>query len=291
MAKYLIINADDYGLCKSSNEAVEDLFENGRLLSSTIMTPCAGADEAMAFSKEHPEYAIGVHLTMTNEWPTYRWKPFTDGKSLVNDEGYMWRSAKEVEKNADLKELEKEICAQIDYAKAHFSPSHVDNHMGSLYGHNTGRFSLLKLSLKICGKYGYNYRMYDSHDERICPRGTPYFLYQLSTLISKHWAKKYNVILPDYLLFPDWTKELRNGTYEEYREKILKIWTDLPDGITETFVHPAKETDELKSIIGSWRDRVWEYQLMSDPRTFEILKENGITPISYRDLPKLKGKK
>ncbi len=291
MAKYLIINADDYGLCKSANEAVEELFLNGRLLSSTVMTPCPAADDAMAFAKSHPEFAIGVHLTMTNEWPTYRWKPFTDSKSLVNDEGYMWRSAREVEKNADIKELEKEVCAQIDYAKERFEPSHIDNHMGSLYGHNTGRFSLLKMSLRVCGKYGYNYRMYDSHDKRICPRGTPYFLYQVSTIISKFWAKKYKVTLPDYLLFPDWTRELREGTYEEYREKILKIWTDLPDGITETFVHPAKESEELKSIIGSWCDRVWEYQLMNDPETFKILKENGITPISYRDLPKLKGKK
>lgn len=292
MAKYLIINADDYGLCKSANDAVEELFLNGRLKSSTIMMPCPGARDAMEFAKSHPEFAIGVHLTMTNEWNDYRWKPLSDGKTLVNDEGYMWRSSTEVEKNADIRELEAEVRAQVNFAtKNGFTPSHLDNHMGSLYGHYTGRFSLLKMSLRVCGELGYAYRMYTSHDKRICPAGTPYPLYWASTLISRLWAKQYKVILPDYLLFPDWTKELRSNGYEHYRDTILKIWTDLPDGVTETFVHPAKETDELKSIVGSWQDRVWEYNLMNDPETHKILESHGITLISYRDLIEMKKKK
>ena len=292
MAKYLIINADDYGLCKSANDAVEELFMNGRLKSSTIMMPCPSAKDAVNFAKTHPEFAIGVHLTMTNEWSDYRWKPLSGGKTLMNAEGYMWRSSTEVEKNADIKELEAEIRAQVKEAeKDGFKPSHLDNHMGSLYGHYTGRFSLLKMSLRVCGELGFAYRMYTCHDKRICPNGTPYPLYWASTLISRMWAKRYKVILPDYLLFPDWTSDLRSNGYEHYRQTILKIWTDWPDGVTETFVHPAKETDELKSIVGSWQDRVWEYTLMNDPETHRILKENGITLISYRDLIEMKKNK
>lgn len=256
------------------------------------MMPCPAAKDAMEFAKAHPEHAIGIHLTMTNEWSDYRWKPLSDGKTLVNDEGYMWRSSREVEKNADIKELEKEIRAQVDFGvKNGFKPSHLDNHMGSLYGHYTGRFSLLKMSLRVCGELGYAYRMYTSHDKRICPAGTPYPLYWASTLISRLWAKQYKVILPDYLLFPDWTSDLRSNGYKHYRDTILKIWTDLPDGVTETFVHPAKETDELKSIVGSWQDRVWEYTLMNDPETHKILKDHGIELISYRDLIEMKRKK
>ncbi|NLX78592.1 MAG: ChbG/HpnK family deacetylase [Clostridiales bacterium] len=289
MGKYLIVNADDFGLCKSANDAVIDLFLDGKLLSSTIMFPAPGHEQAARFAAEHPEYAIGVHLTLTSEWPTYRWKPLTDGKSLVDKDGYMWLKTEDVEKNATYEDLEKEIRAQIDYALSFgFTPSHIDNHMGTLYGNRTGRFGLLKMILRILGELGYSYRLYTKVDKSMVPRGTPYPVYKISSLFTSHWAKKFKVILPDYLLFPDWTRELREGTYEQYRDLILKLWTNIPDGVTETFVHPAFATDEMKSITGSWRDRQWEYDLLKDPDTHKYLKDHGVTMINYRDLIQMK---
>ena len=290
MAKYLIVNADDCGMCHSANLAVMELFEGGFLKSSTIMMPCPAAEEAAKFAAAHPEYAIGVHTTLTSEWATHRWKPLTDGKTLVDADGYMWRNSTQVEKNASYADIEKEVRAQI--RKAHdlgMKPSHIDNHMGTLYGHYTGRFGLGKLALRLCGEYGYSYRFFTKYDKRIAPDDIPHWLYQGITLLTKHWGKKYRVLMPDYLLFPDWTDDLRTS-YEDYREKILKKWSNIPEGITETFVHPAVESEELKSILGLWRDRVWEYQLMKDPYTHEYLKQHGVALISYRDLERIKGK-
>lgn len=78
-------------------------------------------------------------------------------------------------------------------------------------------------------------------------------------------------------------------SYEAYRDIILKTWVDIPDGVTETFIHPSVENDELKTITGRWRDRVWEYQLMKDPYTHKYLKDHGVELISYRELIKMKG--
>ncbi len=288
MAKYLIVNADDYGMCTAANEAVKELFLGGWLKSSTIMLPCPTALEAVEFAKAHPEYAIGVHITLTSEWGKYRWKPLTDGKSLLDEEGFMWHESDQVEKNAKYGEIEAEVRAQIDYAhQLGMRPSHIDNHMGSLYGHYTGRLSLGKMALRICGDYGYAYRIFTKHDKRICPNGTPYAVYAAMTLLTNAWGKKYGVIMPDYLLFPDWNDDMR-VSYEVYRDTILKIWTDLPDGVTETFIHPSIENDELKSITGRWQDRVWEYELMKDPYTHKYLKDHGIELISYRELIEMK---
>ena len=290
MAKYLIVNADDYGMCTAANEAVKELFLGGWLKSATVMIPCPAAKEAVQFSIDHPEYAIGVHTTLTSEWEKYRWKPLTPGKSLVDEDGYMWHESDMVEKNAKYNEIEAEVRAQIEYAHTlGMKPSHIDNHMGSLYGHYTGRLSLGKLALKICGDYGYAYRIFTKNDKRICPNGTPYALYSAITIFTKLWGKKYNVIMPDYLLFPDWNDDMR-VSYEVYRDTILKIWTDLPDGVTETFIHPSVENDELKTITGLWRDRVWEYELMKDPYTHEFLKKHGVELISYRELIAMKKK-
>jgi hypothetical protein len=53
-------------------------------------------------------------------------------------------------------------------------------------------------------------------------------------------------------------------------------------------VHPAIESDELKSIVPPWEQRVWEYRLMKDPETHETLKTHGVELISYRDIVRLK---
>ncbi len=289
MAKYLIINADDYGLCKAANDAVEELFGNGRIKSSTIMMPCEKAEDAVKFSIENPQYAIGIHLTMTSEWDTHKWSPLSGGKTLIDENGYMWRNSRLVGNNASYEDLEAEIKAQVD--KAHslgMKPSHLDNHMGSLYGHFTMRFGLLKMTLKVCGEYGYAFRMFTKTDKRLCPADVPYPAFSVLKLFSKHWGRKYNVIMPDYLLFPDWNDDLKNNGYEHYREQILKIWTDIPEGVTETFIHPCKEDEEIKTFIRGWQYRVWEYNVINDPATHEYLRSHGVELISYRDLIEMK---
>lgn len=291
MKKYLIINADDFGMCGSANEAVIDLFLSGRIRSATVMLPCEASKEAVRFSIEHPEFAIGVHLTMTNEWDSHNWKPLTSGKSLIDERGYMWKSTKLVEKNADLKELEAEMRAQIDLAhKLGMKPSHLDNHMGSLYGNQTGRFSMLAMTMRVCGEYGYPFRLFTKTAKEMCPRGTPWAVYKIAPVFTSLLAKINRVVLPDYLLFPDWGEPGLKDSYEKYRERMLYLWTHIPDGITETFVHPTKESDEIKAITGSWRDRVWEYRLMKDPETEKYLNAHGVELISYRDLLNLKSK-
>ena len=213
-----------------------------------------------------------------------------------NMHDYEWRLA--MLKNLGFDGIERLEAANAETAlrynalahKMGMKPSHVDNHMGSLYGHYTGRLGLSKLALKICGSYGYAYRLYTKADKRICPNGTPYPLYAAVTILSKYWGKKYDVVIPDYLLFPDWNDDMR-VSYEVYRDTILKIWTDIPDGVTETFVHPSVENDELKGITGRWKDRVWEYQLMKDPYVHKYLKDHGVELISYRELIKMKGGK
>lgn len=289
MAKYLIVNADDCGMCAAANQAVFELLEGGYLKSTTIMMPCAYAEEAVRFSIDHPEYAMGIHLTMTSEWEKWRWTALTSGKSLLDKEGYMWHNSLSVTKNAKIEELEAEIHAQIDTAlKMGMKPSHVDNHMGSLYGHIGLRFELLKMTLRVCGEYGYAFRMYKKADKRVQPVGVPYLAYAATAKLGAAWGKKFNVLLPDYLLFPNWTSELRKGTYEQYKKHILNVWANIPDGVTETFIHPVIECDEIKSITGSWQDRVWEYTLMKDPETHEYLKQHGVELISYRDFISMK---
>lgn len=288
--KYLIINADDYGLCKSANDAVEDLFLSGCLKSSTIMTPCPGADAAIEFSKAHPEFAIGVHLTHTNEWKEkFPWGPLTDGKSIRTPEGRMWPESEDFEAHCNYKEACAETVAQIEYCeKKGMKPSHVDSHMGALYGMN-GKLLMLPKTLSICGKKGYPFRMFSKPLATQCPKGTPVWLFNFFCRFSGFFGKINNIPMPDYLIFPE---KIENGdTYEEFRDNFINYLTQIPEGICETYVHPAMPTDEMKAITGRWKRRYHEYLVMKDPKVHEAFKNSGIELISYRDLVELRKKK
>lgn len=291
MAKrYLIINGDDFGLCQSANEAVEDLFESGCLFSSTIMTPAPGAEQAVEFAKTHPQYAIGVHLTHTNEWQEkWAWGALTDGASLMNEKGMMWPESEDFEAHCDYDEACDETRAQIEFCEERgMKPSHVDSHMGAVYGLN-GKLKLLPKTLAICGKKGYPFRMFSKPLVSQCPAGTPEWLFTAACRFSGFFGKINGVPMPDYLIFPE---KIETGkTYEEFRKNFIDYLITIPEGISETYIHPAFYTDEMRAITGTAQRRYWEYLVMKDEETHAAFRTHGIKLISYRDLVKLRKEK
>ena len=295
MDKYLIINADDFGMCHSGNVAIEELFKSGGITSSTIMAPCSWAGEAVKFAKKNPQFAVGVHLTTTSEWNCYRWMPVgRGGKSLLDKDGFMHPESDEFEKSADLEEVKAEIKAQIDHLKnLGLEPSHLDNHMGSLYGIETGRTELAKLAIMTAAEYGLPFRFPMSFTEAQFEND------MLGINIDREMVKQFiagfsqlgqslGVAMPDYLLPGDWNGPQRDS-YENFREYIYSLYSSFESGVTETYIHPAVESDELKAITGSWHRRVWEYKLFSDPKTKQHIDACGIKLINYRDLAKIRG--
>lgn len=264
-----------------------DLFESGCLLSSTIMAPCPGADEAIEFAKTHPQYAIGVHLTHTNEWmDRFPWGPLTDGKSIRTPEGRMWPESEDFEAHCSYDDACAETLAQIEYCeKKGMKPSHVDSHMGALYGLN-GKLKMLPKTLAICGQKGYPFRMFSKPLESQCPPGAPMWLFKAACRFSGIFGKINHVPMPDYLIFPE---SIESGeSYEDFKHNFITYLTDIPDGICETYIHPALATDEMKAITGRWKRRYWEYLIMKDPDIYKAFDEHNIKLISYRDLVKLK---
>lgn len=296
MDKYLIINADDFGMCHAHNVATMDLLKSGGITSATIMTPCAWALEAAQFAKENPQFAIGVHLTTTSEWSRYRWAPVNTSNtdSLRDEQGYFYHESDEFEKAADINEVAGEIIAQIEkMRKLGVEPSHADNHMGSLYGIETGRFELLAATIEAVGKYGLPFRfptkitdaMFDNAmlDIKV-PKET------VEQLFAKfeQLGKAHKVALLDYLMPGDWNGP-QAESYDNFREYIYELYRSFEPGVTETYIHPAVECEEIKNITGTWNRRVWEYKLFSDPKTKQHIDSLGIKLINYRDLKAMRG--
>ncbi|MBK8986674.1 MAG: ChbG/HpnK family deacetylase [Chloroflexi bacterium] len=139
-AQLLIVNADDFGMCNSVNEAVIGAWPAGILRSTTLMVPCPWALHAIHFLKEHPEVRFGVHLTAISEWVDYRWGPLTPREqvpSLVNEAGhfYNFEQMPHFLAQVNLAELEREFRAQIETVLvAGLKPTHLDWHCLRLSG-------------------------------------------------------------------------------------------------------------------------------------------------------------
>ena len=298
MSKYLIINADDFGMCRGANLAVMDLFKDPKssLTSSTIMAPCGWAPEAAMFAKENPQFGIGVHWTFTSEWNKYRWAPVAHNntESLRDEDGFMFHESDEFEEHADLDEVEAECIAQIErLKKLGLNPSHVDNHMGSIYGIETGRFELLNVAFDVASEYGLPFRFPktftdDQFDNTMLGiKVDPNMVKGLFANIVSYASEK-GVAIPDYLIPNEWNGA-QNESYENFKEYIYNLYKNFPDdGVVETYMHPALETDDLKGTTGVWERRVWEYRLLKDPQTRQHIESCGFKLINYRDLAQLK---
>ena len=164
--------------------------------------------------------------------------------------------------------------------------------MGSLYGIETGRFELLQLTLTIAGEMGLPFRMPANITDAMMGNS------MLDINVDKsmidmvfgkivEFAKMNKVAIPDYLIPNEWSGP-QADSYENFKEYLYDLYANIPDGITETYLHPSLETDDLKGTTGAWQRRVWEYEIMKDPKTKQHIEANGIKLINYRDLAEMR---
>lgn len=275
--KILLLHCDDAGMCEEANIAVQSYVLKGDINSAAVMMPCSYADEMVKWTTKHPQADIGVHLTLTSEWKTYRWPPLTDTKKvpgLIDQEGKFWHEVPDVVKHASAKEVETEICAQIDkmIGLGHH-PSHIDTHMGTLYG----SADYVKVFLKTAEKYGIPANAIDLSDQAVVAHYK-----QVGYPITEDVIK----LLEDYSLpkLDNFTSVPTGKTYEEKRENFFKLVKALKPGLIEIIFHPSIVTPNMKTITNSWQQRGWEAELFSDPVVKKFFTDNDIELTNWTEI-------
>lgn len=284
-ARAIILNADDFGMCHAANTAITELLDSGHLDSATVMVPCAWAPEALAYAAGRGDLDVGVHLVLTSEWTDYRWRPLTGtATSLVDDAGFFPALVRSVEEQADAADVAVELEAQLQAAlDAGVDVSHLDNHMGSVYGLATGR-DFVAETLGLAAAHGLPFRLPRFVD------GTdldPSF--QDAATRAAAGADALGVVIPDrtwthpFPLAHEGTDD--EETYEQVRDGFLALLRAVPPGVTEIFLHPMVDGDELRAAVDfSAAKRGFERRLLADPLVAATIAEERLVRVGWRAL-------
>lgn len=271
-AKLLIVHADDLGMARSVNAATIKAFESGLVNSGSIMVPCPWLPEIANYARTNPQADLGLHLTLTSEWTSFRWGPVTPKdrvKSLLDKDGYFYLTESEAASQADPKEVELEITAQIERARAlGIQPTHLDSHMGTLYQNK----ALFEVFLRVARSQ------------------------KLPVRIAKTWFARTD-FLPSTLnpndVYIDRILDINptvaaNDWSKFYADAIRK----LEPGVTEIVVHLAYDDAEMRGATfnhpdwgAAWRQRDFDFFTSDEFR--KLLQENQIKLITWRELGKL----
>lgn len=278
-SKVIMLHADDAGMCEEANIAVKDMLTNGVIQSTAAMPPCPQFEDMIAWAVEHPDTDVGIHLSLTSEWKTYRWPsvaPATEVPGLLDSEGKLWRSVEEVVMHATPEEVAKEVRAQIEKSIAQgYRPSHIDTHMGTLYGSP----AFAKEYLKIAMEYGIPANAIEMSDSAV----VAYFKAAGYPINDEMITYMSEYTLPKVDFF---TSAPNANSYEEKVAAFKELIKTLKPGLTEIIFHPSVETEQLKSITGSWQQRVWESKMFSDPDLKQFFVEEGIIFTNWKEIMK-----
>lgn len=276
-----IIHTDDIGMCQASVTAFERLNEVGIISSGAVMVPCPWFLAAAEYFRSHPQVDLGVHLTLTSEWKTYRWGPISSrdpSTGMLDDEGFFHRRSPAVAEHADPGAVEVELNAQVERARqAGILPSHVDTHMGSV-AHP--KFMLHYLQLAASQRLpAMMFRMDEAgwRATGLDPEGAAQAAQLVNTL------EEMGVPLLDHL------GGMELDSSENRLERTKQALTNLKPGITHFIIHPSADTPELRAITPDWACRVADFATFQDEAIRSHIKQIGLHVIGYQAIKDLLG--
>jgi predicted glycoside hydrolase/deacetylase ChbG (UPF0249 family) len=262
-AKLLILHADDLGVSHSVDAASLDALDKGAISSASIMMPTPWITEIATYAKAHPDADLGLHLTITSEWETYRWGSVSSKDSVASlhdADGTFPRDVQTVVTRAKPADVERELRAQVDRAIAvGIRPTHLDSHMGALFATP----ELMATYMKVARDYK-----------------LPFLAPPQASLTDKDIRLNTVIVANPDIKPADWLSFYLNAV------------SKLAPGITEIIVHLGNDDAELQAVMvghdaygSAWRQR--DRDVVHSAEFKKALKDNNVTLVSWKDLQKV----
>ncbi|MFL5560648.1 MAG: polysaccharide deacetylase family protein [Gemmatimonadaceae bacterium] len=264
--KLLIIHADDLGVAHSEDTASFAALDQGAVSSASIMMPTPWVTEVAAYAKSHPNADLGLHLTLTAEWKTYRWgsvAPRDRVRSLLDSAGIFPNDESIVAKNAKAVDVERELRAQVHRALAMgIHPTHLDSHMGALFTTP----ALLATYIKVAHEF---------HLPFLGVKGAPFD--------SAKGLTSRDVLLDAVVIAGDEVPR------DQWKKFYLDAIAALKPGVTELIVHLGRDDVELQAVTvdhepygSAWRQR--DYDVVTSAEFKQALADNHVVLIGWKDI-------
>jgi predicted glycoside hydrolase/deacetylase ChbG (UPF0249 family) len=273
----VILHADDVGMCHGANTAFVELSRIGALTCGSVMVPCPWFPEIAHIAAAETTLDLGVHLTLTSEWPSYRWGPLTRagaGSGLVDDDGYFPRTVAALAAAVDPGAAELEMRAQVDRALSFgIDVTHIDTHMGA---------ALSPPLLDAYCRIGNDYRLpvllpRDSrHYAEVLKLDMPGWRETLDAAVARLDAG-HMPLVDDFRMTPGVPHAESDAAYHS-------LVSGLPAGLTFLALHPNAPGDIEAIVPPRAHFRTDEYRLLRSGAVSEAVAAGGIQAIGMRAL-------
>lgn len=270
-ARLLVVHEDDVGMNHGANRAFTELSREGFLTCGSVMVPCPWFREIAEEAAADPSLDLGVHLTLTSEWPHYRWAPISTvsrTSGLIDPDGYFWRNCLDLRAHVMPEAAEAEMRAQIERAlQAGFDVTHLDTHMGG---------ALVPELAEIYLRLGREYRLPTLLPQRFESYAGVLRLGDLAGF--DYAALRRDADWPDV----DEFRMTPGVSSEEAEEAYRQLVTTIRPGVTFLALH-CNAPGDIEIIVpprAHWRTD--EYRLFAGDRFDRLAAENGIVTIGMR---------
>ncbi len=271
--RVLIIHADDVGFSHASNVAAFEAMDRGSLTCCSTLVPGPWFMETVKLQQAHPKADIGIHMTLTAEYETYRWRSVTGRPSLHAPDGGMWRNVPGVVEHVSAEDAAAELRAQVEHALAcGIDVTHLDTHMGTVM-----QPQYLPPYVDLAIEFRLPVFFIRPSERRIAALadGAGVYMEQMAKLEAKGWPLLDNII----------TQTLGEIEPEDKDRRFREMFATLRPGLTHFLVHPAKGGEELDAMTPeSSKKRAKEYELFREPALRDYAESLGVKLTGYREI-------
>ncbi|HLN48956.1 MAG TPA: hopanoid biosynthesis-associated protein HpnK [Steroidobacteraceae bacterium] len=266
--KRLIVTADDFGAAHEVNEAVEAAHRGGILSAASLMVSAPAAHDAVTRARRTPSLRVGLHLVLTEGRPVLpasAVKHLVDGSGLFRTDMTALGAAIAFSTQAR-RELAAEIAAQfaafrdtglpLDHCNAH-KHFHLHPLIGRLMTEIGGRFGLRAARVPF--------------EPRI--RWAPEALTAPLAALLRRRLRAAGLLVPDRVFGLRWSGQFT-------RDRLLGLMRNLPDGLTEIYLHPA--TGPFAGAAPGYRYRE-EFEALTAPEMVEAARDPSVRLGGFSD--------